>query len=85
MNPQYNSLNALFSNTAQRQPEIVWHKTWVPAVQEYRWYWSLEAGNGKIVAIGGEGFNSYANMVESIKTVARLLPVALNRPFKEKQ
>lgn len=69
----------------QRQPKIVWHKTWFPQIQEYRWYWSLKAGNGEILAIGAEGFNSYNNMATSVKRAAQLLPVATNLPFEEKR
>jgi hypothetical protein len=84
MNSSYESVLQALAGI-QHAPEITWSKRWEPTAAAYRWYWRLKAGNYKIVAIGGEGFNSYDDMVTSIRNVGQLLPLALSKPFKEEQ
>lgn len=40
-----------------RQPKVVYHRS----EQDGRWYWKVVAANGRIVMLGGEGFQTKEN------------------------
>jgi uncharacterized protein YegP (UPF0339 family) len=46
-----------------------------------RWFWRLRASNGKIIAIGGEGFHNRADVVGIIDRIVQIDAAKL----KEKQ
>lgn len=41
-----------------------------------RWYWRLRAGNGEIIAVGGEGFHNLVDVKNIVAQIQRNGPVA---------
>ena len=41
-----------------------------------KWYWSLVAENGEIVADGAQGYDSAANALRGFRTVVKLIVTA---------
>ena len=47
------------------------------SLRDSQWYWHLIDGNGRIIAIGGQPFNSKAIIQQSIKNVCSTVPLAM--------
>lgn len=47
------------------------------------WYWRLVAPNGKIIAIGGEGYRRRSGVLKALRAVERDLGVAITNMEQE--
>jgi len=47
-----------------REPHVEFFKG-----EDGRWWWRVKAGNGRIIAIGGEGFVTRRNVVRAFWTM----------------
>jgi uncharacterized protein YegP (UPF0339 family) len=51
--------------------------------EDGKYYWRLKADNGKIVAVGGEGFESKGNAIRAMGTAKRLTLEAVGQQIEE--